>query len=304
METTLTEAKRILTPQRKGFLAGGPYPFTHALSAYSGCAFGQTTCGMYCYAQFLRNWTFHSPPLAWGTAVYVKENAARLLEQSLASMKPRTRRGLRIFMSSTTDPYQPLERKYEVTRRCLEVFARYPDLDLLVIQTRSPLAERDLELMQHIPYVLLSVTIETDDQGYLTKLKGGPLLEKRWGLVRAASSAGVPAQITVSPCLPYTSVEGFGRRLLESHARRIVVDTPVDGDGSGGQRTSHTAFAQAEPAWNETAPAHRLYEYLCERAPARDITVGWSNAGFCGVEPRAETREMFPGTRGENIAEA
>lgn len=302
MDTTLTEAKRILTPQRKGFLAGGPYPFTHALSAYTGCAFGQTTCGMYCYAQFLLNWTFRQPPLAWGTAVYVKANAAQLLEQQLASMKPRTRRGLRIFMSSTTDPYQPLERKHQVTRQCLEIFARYADLDLLVIQTRSPLAERDLELMQRIPYALLSVTIETDDQGYLTRLKGGPLLEKRWALVKAASSVGVPVQITVSPCLPYTSVEAFGQRLLASGARRVVVDTPVDGDGSGGERTAHTAFAQAEPAWAETMPAHRLYAYLREHAPARNIVIGWSNVGFCGIEPRAEAREMFPGTRQGNLA--
>ena len=46
-------------------------------------------------------------------------------------------------MSSTTDPYQPLETTHRMTRRCLEVFARYPDLELLVIQTRSPLAARD-----------------------------------------------------------------------------------------------------------------------------------------------------------------
>lgn len=61
LEVTSTEARRILTPQRMGFLANGPYPFTHTLSPYSGCAFGQTTCGMYCYAQYLRNWTFRDP---------------------------------------------------------------------------------------------------------------------------------------------------------------------------------------------------------------------------------------------------
>jgi DNA repair photolyase len=286
MDVTLTEARGILTPQKSGFLAGSPYPFTHALTPYTGCAFGNTTCGMYCYAQFLPNWTYHKPPLAWGEAVFVKSNAPDLLERSLSLMKPRKRSTLRIFMSSATDPYQPLESKHQITRRCLEVFARYPDLDLLVIQTRSPLAERDLELMSQIPYAWLSLTIETDDQAYLIRLKGGPSLEKRWALVQAARAAGVPTQITVSPCLPYTTVEKFGQRLLHSGARRIVIDTTVDGDGTGGERTARTAFARTEPAWNATTPAHQLYDYLHERVPALGISMGWSNAGFCGIAPR------------------
>lgn len=293
MDITLIEAQRILTPQRSGFLAGGPYPFTHALSAYTGCAFGNTTCGMYCYAQFMRNWTYHNPPLVWGEAVYVKTNAPELLERALSSMKPKTRAKARIFMSSVTDPYQPLESKQQITRRCLEVFARYSDLDLLVIQTRSPLAERDLDLIKQIPYAWLSLTIETDDQSYLTRLKGGPILEKRWALVQAARAAGVPIQITVSPCLPFTSAEQFGQRLLASGALRLVIDTTVDGDGSGGERTAHTTFAQVEPTWNVTTPAHQLYDYLLERAPAFGIATGWSNAGFCGIEPRQRAESLF-----------
>ncbi len=287
MEIVLQEAKSILTPQTSGFLASGPYPFTHALSPYTGCGFGQTTCGMYCYAQFLPNWSFRGGALSWGKAVQVKVNAAELLDKALARMKPETRCKLRIFMSSTTDPYQPIERKYQVTRQCLEVFTRYPELDLLVVQTRSPLAERDLPLLAQIPYAWLSITIETDDQSYLKSLKGGPPLEKRWELVRAASSAGIHTQITASPCLPYTAVEEFGQRLLESGAQRVVVDTVVDGDGSGGGRTGRSPFAGVEPGWDETARAHRLYDYLCECGQPKGLAVGWSSAGFCGIAPRA-----------------
>nr|BBH85540.1 hypothetical protein KTC_02910 [Thermosporothrix sp. COM3] len=285
MELTLKQAKSILTPQRHGFLAAGPYPFTHALSAYTGCGFGKTTCGMYCYAQFLPNWRVGHAHAAWGEAVEVKANAAELLHKTLARMKPAARARLRIFMSSTTDPYQPAEHRYQITRSCLETFARYPDLDLLVIQTRSPLALRDLSLLADIPYAWLSVTIETDDQAYLKGLRGGPPLEKRWQLVRAASDADIPTQVTVSPCLPYSDIERFAHRLLTSGARRIIVDTTVDGDGSAGERTAQTPFAHAEPTWAETERAHRLYRLLCEQADG--LSIGWSNAGFCGIEPRS-----------------
>ncbi len=182
MEIMLKEAKGILTPQRNGFLTAEPYPFTHTLSAYVGCGFGQTTCGMYCYAQYLPSWSFGGGGAAWGQAVQVKTNAAELLDATLGRMSPEKWRMLRIFMSSTTDPYQPLERKYQVTRQCLEVFARYKDLDLLVVQTRSPLAERDLSLLKQIPYAWLSVTIETDEQDYLKSLK-------RWASARETLGA-------------------------------------------------------------------------------------------------------------------
>lgn len=286
MEIAQKTVKSILTPQRGGFLAAGPYPFTHSLSAYTGCGFGQTTCGMYCYAQFLPNWSFSGLNVGWGRGIIVKSNAAALLEKILASMKAASRRRLRIIMSSTTDPYQPLERTYQLTRQCLEVFARYTDLDLLLIQTRSPLAERDLALMQQIPYVWLSVTVETDQQAYLKSLRGGPPLAKRWALVHNAIAGGVATQIAVSPCLPLADVETFGKRLLDSGARRIVVDTVLDGDGSGGERTARSPFAHTNAAWKETTHAHQLYHYLLEHSGAHNVAVGWSSAGFSGIVPR------------------
>lgn len=97
MEIVLKEAKSILTPQRAGFLATGPYPFTHGLSSYVGCGFGQTTCGLYCYAQFLPSWSFNGSQADWGKAVHVKTNAAQLLDETLGAMKPAARQNLRIL---------------------------------------------------------------------------------------------------------------------------------------------------------------------------------------------------------------
>lgn len=293
MEITLKEARTILTPQRGGLLTAGPYPYTHTLSAYVGCGFGQSTCGLYCYAQFLPNWSFSGLTAPWGQAVQAKENAAALLDKALSTMKPAKRQKLRIFMSSTTDPYQPLERQYQLTRQCLQVFARYHDLDLLVIQTRSPLAERDLPLLRQIPYAWLSITIETDDQGYLKALKGGPPLRKRWELVQAANTAGVPTQIAISPCLSYTRVESFGQQLLRSGARRLIVDSVIDGDGAQGGRTARSPFAELEPDWANTTHAHRLYDYLLEHTKGTAIATGWSSAGFCGIPPRTSIETLL-----------
>lgn len=97
----------------------------------------------------------------------------------------------------------------------------------------------------------------------------------------------VPVQITVSPCLPYSSIAQFGQRLLQSGAQRIIIDTAIDGDGTGGTRTARTAFARAEPAWSTTTPAQQLYAHLRQRASDFNLSVGWSNAGFCGIEPRS-----------------
>jgi DNA repair photolyase len=294
VEIAYKEAKSILTPQQHGFLAAGPYPFTHALSAYTGCGFGQTTCGLYCYAQFLPNWAMSGFTAPWGQAMQVKTNAPQLLEKKLKGMSVAKRRQLRIFMSSTTDPYQPIERTQQVTRSCLEVFARYPDLDLLVVQTRSPLAERDLPLFQQIPYAWLSVTIETDDQHHLKSLKGGPPLAKRWELVRAASAEGVPTQITVSPCLPYTDVATFGTRLINSGAQRLIVDTVVDGDGADGERTARSPFARTSEDWATTTHAHQLHHYLQQQAAGTSLVIGWSNPGFCGIPLRFSQESGVP----------
>lgn len=284
MEILLTQAKTILTPQRAGFLASGPYPFTHALSAYTGCAYGNTTCGMYCYAQHLPNWTFNADGAAWGQRVIVKENAPQLLDRELRMMRPETRRGLRIFMSSVSDPYQPAELEHRITRNLLDMFRRWSDLDLLLIQTRSPLVTRDLEVLADIPYAWLSMTIETDDPAVLKGLKGGPPLGQRWEAVEWAVARGISTQITVSPCLPHTPA--FADRLEASGALRIVVDTPVDGDGSGGRRTGLSPWGQVV-GWNDREPALELRSTLL----ARGVPCGWSVSGFCGIPPRPRPLE-------------
>ena len=278
------EAKGILSPQSKGTLVRGEYPFTHTLSPYTGCQFGATTCGLYCYAPFLGNWTYRPQAMqgdAWGESVLIKANAPELLAEYLLKARPAHRQALRIFMSSVSDPYQPIEREQQLTRRLLEVFAAYDDLDLLVVQTRSPLAARDLDLLARIPYAWLSLTIETDDDQRFTALDGGPSPSKRLALAARAVEEGVRTQIAVSPCMPHS--ERFPELLLETGVQRFIVDSFVAGDGARGARTAASAWPEVAPDWRDEDPARLLYAQLEEVG----VTVGWSAAGFCGIPYRS-----------------
>ncbi|MCI0709407.1 MAG: radical SAM protein [Chloroflexi bacterium] len=284
MNIRTVQAKRILTRQKRGFLALGDIPFTHSLSWAAGCGFGNIYCGKYCYAAQLPNWLYNKADgEEWGDAIIIKENAPDLLEAELA--KAQNRPEFRIFMSSVTDPYQPIERRYRLTRRCLDVFAQYDDLDLLVIQTRSPFVTDDIERLARIPYVVVSMTIETN-RGDLAVGPNDKFIEQRFEAVRQVADAGIRTQITVAPCLPYTP--DFAQRLAYSGAGRIVVDTFVAGDGTQGQRTASSPFAeQVNYNWRDEDPAKRLYHALQDY----DISVGWSVQGFASIPPREGAAE-------------
>jgi DNA repair photolyase len=151
------EAKRALTPTG-GFLRG----FAYSLNPYIGCAFGAGGGCPFCYARALP--VAHARVGRWGTWVIAKTNLPQLLERELAAL---VRSGkladATIFMSSATDPYQGVERRLGLTRRALEAFVRHPPRRL-VIQTRSPLIERDLDVFGRLgERAIASITLETDD---------------------------------------------------------------------------------------------------------------------------------------------
>ena len=221
--------KRALTPQKGGFLASG---FTHTLNPYMGCAFGRMGCP-FCYVRESPVGQFGPAP--WGTWVRQKSNIAEVLEQELR--KPAARH-YRVFMSSATDPYQPAEASVCLTQRCLTALRSHP-IDWLVVQTRSLLVQRDFALLAALPFVTLNVSIETDRlevHRRFTRSAASP--ERRLTLVRQALARGICTQITVSPFLPSSS--NFAETLAHTVGEqgRVIVDTFLDGDGSGGQRSA------------------------------------------------------------------
>ena len=258
-----------------GFLTG----FSHTLQPYMGCRFG---CN-YCYVRQSNVHRFHGGGLEWGTYVYPRMGIAERLESELARLQARdVLAQAAIFMSSSTDPYQPAERTYQLTRQCLTALARRPP-GLLVIQTRAPLAARDFDIVAGLgERCLLNMTVETDREDVRRSLTPHcPSIRQRLDTARTARDRGIPTQLTVSPCLPYSSVEAFGNRLLEV-CDRVVVDSFVAGDGSAGNRTARTdipAFYARSgwEDWRSQEAALALYDWLGERIGER---AGWSQEGF------------------------
>ena len=273
------QAKSILTPQSRGFLTAGAHPFTHSLSWAVGCGFGKLYCGAYCYAPKLPNWMFGKRQGDdWGEALIIKENAPALLERQLS--KSRARSSMRIFMSPVTDPYQPIERQLRLSRRCLDIFARYDDIDLLLIQTRGQAVMDDFERIAALPCAWLSVTLETD-RGDLPHGPSEGQIKRRLETISAAVKSGIKTQIAVSPCLPYSP--GFPETLAETGAQRIVIDTFAQGDGSGGKRTGGSPFAAAaDYDWRDEDMAFDLLRQM----EAAHGAVAFGAEGFAGIPRR------------------
>lgn len=262
-----------------GFLAD----FSHTLQPYIGCRF----CCEYCYVKGLLVHRFHQPKLAWGAYVHPRIGIDEKLRKELDRFERKDQlHELAIYMSSVTDPYQAAERKWRLSRACLQVLQeRAPRL--LLVQTRSPLVRDDFELLRGLgERVWLSFTLETDrDDVRRAVTPLCPSIAQRVELLAEARLAGLNVQVTVSPCLPFSSVEQFGRLLL-TLGDRIVIDTFVSGDGGGGKRTLRTdtpdlfatyGWDDEWDDWQSEAQARSLFEWQMAHG---DRPVGWSQHGF------------------------
>jgi DNA repair photolyase len=162
----------------------------------------------------MRRYSGHSEP--WGEFVDVKVNApARLARQIV-----RAKRGT-IWFSSVCDPYQPLEERYELTRRSLEVLVGrgFP----VQIQTKSARVRRDLDVIRRIPKVEVGFTIATEDESVarLFEPKASPVKE-RIEVLREFKAAGVATFAFAGPLLP-GSPERLAAR-LDGAVSRVLID--------------------------------------------------------------------------------
>jgi DNA repair photolyase len=272
-------ATRALTPTG-GFLGG----FAFSLNPYVGCAFGANGGCPYCYVRAL--------PIArsqlgdWGTWVVAKINLPELLERELDRLhRAGQLADTAVFMSSATDPYQGIERHLRLTRAALEVFIRKPPRRIL-LQTRSPLIERDIDILQSLgERVIASVTVETDDDRVRRRFTPtSPSIARRLEVARRLRAAGIFSQIAVAPMLP-NDAQRFAE-LVRDAADRVIIDTYFDGDGSGGRRSRSLGMAELHerlgyPQWFAPGAEHELLAAMRRQMGVKRAL--FSRAGFNSV---------------------
>ena len=186
--------------------------FDQSINPYRGCEHG---CS-YCYARPTHAFLGHSPGLDFETELYAKTNAAELLVEELSKPRyqPRT-----IALGTVTDPYQPIERRYRITRAVLEVLeaARHP----VGIVTKSALVVRDLDILQRMArddLVKVAVSITTLDRTLARSMEPRAATPaKRLEAIRQLSDAGIPTQVMVAPIVPGLNDHEIERILEAAH---------------------------------------------------------------------------------------
>jgi DNA repair photolyase len=214
-----------------------------SINPYVGCEFGCT----YCYARDTHRWTveravrrnegtregneertessivpsFHRslllPEEAFEKEILVKSEVAEVLARTL---KPAQMAGHTLVIGTATDPYQPAERQFRLTRRILEVLRSYHGLSIGII-TKSPLITRDLDLLQALSQrheVSINISLATADRRLARRLElRSPIPEARLRALRRLTEGGVYAGLLVAPIIPGVTDDWAGlARLIEA----------------------------------------------------------------------------------------
>lgn len=176
-------AKSVLT---KSGISGVDY----CVNPYIGCSHG---C-RYCYATFMKRFAGHRE--AWGAFLDVKLNAPDILKRQLKC----TAKGS-VMISSVTDPYQPAEARYKITRQCLKSLLDYQfPTDIL---TKSPLVLRDIDLLKKFRNIRVGITITTDDEKIRKTFEpNAPSIRTRIEALKKLHESTIPTYVFVGPTLP------------------------------------------------------------------------------------------------------
>lgn len=206
IRVTEIECKTALSPSR---LPG----YDYALNPYKGCAHG---C-KYCYAPNI----LRIPRREWGGFVEVRRNIPKILANELKNKK----RGV-IGISTTTDPYQPLEKNYKLTRYCLEQMVRY-DFPVSIL-TKSPLILRDIDLLLRLSEVEVGFTITTLNESERKLLEpGAPSIDSRITALEKCSKKGIPTYAFIGPLYPTMDEDGMSKlvgKIKDSGTSKIMAD--------------------------------------------------------------------------------
>jgi DNA repair photolyase len=172
-------------------------PFFWQINPYRGCEFA---C-KYCYARYTHEFMEMRDGLDFERKIYVKKHSAWLLRQELRQVRP----GQSIAIGTATDPYQPAERKFGITRAVMEEFARHEGLSLGLV-TKSDLIVRDLDLLQQISArnrfsIHMTITTTNTDLARILEPRA-PRPDLRFRAVKKLVAAGISTSVNCAPVLP------------------------------------------------------------------------------------------------------
>lgn len=258
--------------------------FTYSINAYRGCEHG---CA-YCYARPTHEYLGMSPGLDFESKIFIKEDAPTLLREALMkkSWEPEV-----IFMSGITDCYQPLERKYELTRGCLKVLAEFKNPVGMI--TKNALVTRDVDILAEMAawqgaQVYLSITsLDPDVTARLEPRTSRPAA--RLKAVETLAKAGVPVGVNVAPCIPG----------LNDHEMPMILKAAADAGATSAGFTPLRLPSTVLPIFSEWLDVHDPLKKEKVLNYVRDMRGGKLNdpnfgSRMRGQGPRADAmRQMF-----------
>jgi DNA repair photolyase len=193
--------------------------FDYTLNPYIGCPHG---C-VYCYARFMCR--YRKEKEKWGEFVDVKINIAEILEEQIKHLKP----GM-VMISSVTDAYQAIEKKYQITRRCLKILAK--NNFKIGLLTKSSLIIRDIDILKKFkeiddkftPGFTITCLDERDAKNFENN---APSVENRLNALKKLNEAGISTFVFIGPFIPKISdknIDELFKRFKEAGVKTILID--------------------------------------------------------------------------------
>ena len=199
--------------ESKSVLTKSNLPETdYCINPYVGCLHN---C-VYCYARFMKRFTNHAE--SWGDFLDIKTNAVKVLENELQKAK----KGL-VLLSSVTDPYQPIEKKIELTREILKKLLKHQFP--VSILTKSALVLRDIDLFKEFDCIEVGITITTTDDKISADFElAATRASKRIAALKTLKESGIRTYVFLGPILPgFTNIENIFKAIAGS-ADKIMAE--------------------------------------------------------------------------------
>jgi DNA repair photolyase len=248
-------------------------PFTWTINPYRGCEFA---C-KYCYARYTHEFMEMRDGIEFERKIYAKQHAADLLRQEIRKVKP----GEQIAIGTATDPYQPIERKLEITRAILEEFARHSGLELGIV-TKSAMVTRDIDALREISLrnrIAVNFTVTTTDSELARMLEPrAPRPDLRLAALRELREAGIHAGVICAPVLP---------GITDSPAQLEVVVR--------GAAEAKANYIYANPLFLKPCSAAVFMPFLKEHFPllVPDYEQRFKDRAFLPIAYRKRISELF-----------